>query len=91
MPLKDGAGAVPRDSVVKVLRAILPESGISFAAKNSGGEHIMTLVKDGCPEVIVLPESVPRKMLHRIAYKYGVKIEFFYHPEMCCPGTLTAQ
>lgn len=82
--MADTSGAVPRANVIAVLSSVAP--GLNVSIKIDDG-HEITLVKDGSPEVIVLPELVPRRMLQRFQGKYGVKIEFFYHPEMCCHGT----
>jgi len=81
------SGSVSVASVIKVLLSVLP--GLNVSVKNSGNR--VTFVKDGKPEVIDLPDSVPRRMLHRFSGKYGVKMEYFYHPEMCCRGTTTKQ
>jgi hypothetical protein len=81
------SGNVAVAAVVKVLLAVLPGLNVSVKASSSR----ITLVKDGKPEVIDLSASVPRRMLSRISNKYGVKMEYFYHPEMCCRGTTTKQ
>jgi hypothetical protein len=77
-------GAVPIQTVTTVLSAC----GISFKTVDEGA---FVLYKDGVPEGLQLPLSVRRKMLHRIAYKYNLKIEWFYHPEMVCNGPKTSQ
>jgi hypothetical protein len=76
-PIPDGC--VARAIAIQVLQAMVPASGHSINVVGSD----VTLVKDGIPEVYPLPEHVPRRMLHRWAEKYGVKIELFFHPEMC--------
>lgn len=72
-------GSVNRDSVIHVLTAV---DSISTAVN---GDRI-TVVKNGVPEVTFLPESVPRKMLHMFARKYGIEIAFFYNPSMVVHG-----
>lgn len=47
---------------------------------------MLTLVKDGAPEVYLLPAEVTRRLIARLAHKYGVNIEWFYHPEMIHKG-----
>lgn len=67
-------GCVTRESVITVLRA----SAVSLAVDG----FTITLVKDGKPEVYVLPEHVPRRLLQRISNKYDIRIEYFFHPAM---------
>jgi hypothetical protein len=70
---------VQRSVVIDVLqRALSPSSTISIFVTGDS----VTIVKDGDPEVTVLPEYVPKKMLHRFQVKYEVRIEYFFHPEM---------
>lgn len=78
-----GSGSVPRDNVLHVMRH-------SSASMKVEGDRL-TLVQDGIPEVYALPDQVTRRMLARLAGKYGVRMEWFYHPEMCCDGSGTAQ
>jgi hypothetical protein len=81
-PLPGEDGSVPTKDVLYVLRSVSP--GLQLSLKIAGNE--VTIVKDGVPEVFILCEDrVPRRMLHRFDKKYGFNIEFFYHPEMCCP------
>ncbi|MBL0142628.1 MAG: hypothetical protein IPP91_11145 [Betaproteobacteria bacterium] len=51
----------------------------------------LIIVKDGVPDVVQLGTRVRRKMLQWISKRYGINIEFFYHPHMCAPGSGTAQ
>lgn len=81
----DHSGSVSRETVIKVLRAAADECGYSI--KDVG--KTLTLVKDGTPEVYDFPELIPRRMLGRLTGKYGVRREYFYHPEMCCGGNTT--
>lgn len=85
LPAESGSVAV--GVVIEVLKAVLPVLGVSIKS----GSTMVTLVKDGKPEVYDLPAMVPRRMLARLSIKYGVKQEYFYHPEMCCHGTPTKQ
>lgn len=78
-------GSVSRNSVVEVLSAVSEVLGVSMKVEGT----TLTLVKDGIPEVYSLPDQVTRRFLQRISSKYGVKIEYFYHPEMCCKGNTT--
>ena len=39
-------------------------------------------VKDGIPEVHFLPDMVPKALVMRFSNKYGVRIEYFFNPEM---------
>lgn len=81
-------GAVSFQTVVTVLQAY----SVSFKlVENEDGRAIVLYSKDGIPEGIQLPPVIRRKMLHRIAHKYGLKIEWFYHPEMVCNGPKTPQ
>jgi hypothetical protein len=76
-------GAVTRQQVVNVLRAASGgATGFSIGThQDEEGFHV-TLVRDENPEVITLPSMVPRRMLHRLAERYGVKLEWFYYPNM---------
>lgn len=71
-------GCVSRDVVVLILQ----KCNVSLKIE----DNELTLFKDGIPEVIVMPEVIPRKMLHRFNIRYGVPIELFYNPEMCGDG-----
>jgi hypothetical protein len=57
----------------------MAEGGL-FTIRVSG--HTVTLVRDGIPESTVLPEFVPRRMLLRLANKYSIPTEYFFHPAM---------
>ena len=70
-------GSVPRDAVINTLLSVNVE-GLSIGAD---GDAVRFIVK-GVPEVVVLPDQVPRRMLQRFDKKFGVKIEYFYHPEL---------
>ena len=72
------SGSVGRGTVIKVLKEILAVSSATIEVQNPE----VIIVKDETPAVYNLPENVPRKMLHRLAEKYGIPIEYFYHPEM---------
>ena len=85
------SGSVGSRVVIQVLTAILPGLNVSINVSTNSGSTLITLVKDGRPEVYSLPAVVPRRMLSRLANKYGVKPEYFYHPEMCSRGTATKQ
>lgn len=74
-------GDVDRMIVVRVAAAVAEQCGYSF--KDDDADKV-TFVKDSVPEVYQLPAKVRRKMLQRFSHKYGIKIEYFYHPEMCC-------
>lgn len=49
------------------------------------------IVHDGVPEVQCLQDPVPRRMLQYLARKYSVRIEWFFHPEMCVTNNGTVQ
>lgn len=86
LPIEDGS--VPRDAVLLVLQSVCSDLQISL--KISDDYHKVTLVKDGISEVLILGEErVTRRMLQRLSKKYGIRIEFFYHPEMYCTGNKT--
>lgn len=80
-------GSVSRDVVITVLMTVCISSSVSIRVDNG----TVFLVKDGIPEVYPLPDPVPRRMLHRLASKYDIRVEFFYHPEMCCKASKTKQ
>lgn len=71
--------SVTRNTVMHVLRNVSKSYDIYIS--ESGDE--VTIIKDGSPDVIIFPndEEVPRKMLQRLQYKYGIPIHLFYHPE----------
>ncbi len=68
---------LPAGIVVRVLRAC----GVSVSEKR--GRTIM--VSGSVIEVQRFTERVPRRMVLRIAYKFGVPPHYFWHPEMM-PG-----
>ena len=80
--MADG-GALPFKQVILTLETALANSAISVKVQ----DRYVTLVKDGTPEVILLPDEVTRRMISRIAHKYGVNTEWFYHPEMIHKGS----
>ena len=52
---------------------------------------LVTVVKDGNPEVTILMDPVGRRMVARFANKYcNGKIEYFYHPDMVVVGNGTS-
>lgn len=69
-------GSVSRGAVIHVLH----HCGVALIVHD---ESTILLIDGDTPEVYVLPENVPRRMLHRFSHKYGVNIEYFYHPEKC--------
>jgi hypothetical protein len=76
-------GSVPSGNVVAAMKA----AGISVTQV---GENVV-FVKDGVPEGYTFKVRVGRKLLHTLHRKYGVKIEWFYHPEIYCGGTQGVQ
>jgi hypothetical protein len=78
-------GIVARGTVIAVLKAVAQECGFLITEEMG----TITLIKDSVPEVIILSESVPRRMIGRFVGKYGVKVEYFYHPELCLGGNST--
>lgn len=48
--------------------------------------NTVTIVQNGVPEVYDLPDIIGRRMLQRLANKYAVRIEWFYHPHMLASG-----
>lgn len=46
----------------------------------------ITIVKDGVPAIYILPENVTRMMVGKLSNKYGLKPEWFYHPDMLLPA-----
>ncbi len=79
--------AVQRDTVIRMLVLALKNTDISISVN----ENVVTIVKEGIPEVTFLPDMVPIKMLHRFDAKYGVRIEYFFHPEMCHAAPASTQ
>lgn len=71
-------GIVSRDTVISVLEKALYNSDTSIIHN----ENKVTLILKGIPEVFIIPEVVGRRMIGRIANRYSVRIEYFYHPEM---------
>lgn len=74
-------GDVTKENVLHVLEHAL-SSEISFENRGDGS---ILLVKEGIPEIYLLPPKVGRRLLQRISGKYATKIELFYHPEMVKP------
>lgn len=88
MPGENGNnGDVDRMIVVRVASAVAESCGYSFADDEE--KNTATFVKDSVPEVYQLSAKVRRKQLHRLSHKYGINIEYFYHPEMCCGPSAT--
>lgn len=77
-------GSVQVGSVIAALRA----AGVSVSEIS---DHEFVIVKEGIPHAYVLNCPVPRKMLHYLSRRYGVRIEWFYHPEMYCGGAQGVQ
>jgi len=78
---------VPLKDVLQVLKLAPTAANVRIAISG----NTVTLVKDGVPEVIDLIDPVPRKMLRRFAYKYGIPIEYFFHIEMVIRGSKKRQ
>jgi hypothetical protein len=76
-------GAVTRQVVIMVLRTISGTGQFSFSYD---GDATITVVKDAVPNVYILPEYVPRKMLHTLSRIAGLGIEYFYRPDKFVPG-----
>ena len=74
-----------------VVIAVLAASSGAFGFTVRIQENTVTVVKDGVPEVHVLPERVPRKLLQRFSKKFGIPIEFFFHPDSFGPSSTTKQ
>lgn len=71
-------GALPYKQVIHVLETALSNTaGISVKSE----DNTIIIVKDGVPEVIVFSDEVTRKMVQRLAHKYNVNTEWFYHPD----------
>lgn len=64
--------------VIKVLEKALQDTDCSFYCEG----NTVTIIRDESPMVFDLPDEVPRKMLHKFDYEFGVKIEYFYHPNI---------
>lgn len=69
-------GCVALAQVVAVLRT-QTELSISLDGVS------LHIVRDGVPWVQNMEDPVPRCMLQYLARRYGVRIEWFFHPEMC--------
>ena len=80
--MADG-GSVNREIVLRVIRIALEDAQTTSIKIE---EHYVTIVRDGVPSVYVLPAQVTRRMLQKFSNKFGVKIEWFYHPDMLVPG-----
>ncbi len=78
--------SVPRETVIQVLRTVLPGLGVSV---NVSKKKFVLLVHNDIPEVHPLPANVPEKQLEYFERKFGIKIEFFFNPEMCVKGPTT--
>jgi len=75
MPSCGDEGSVPQATVIEVLKS----SGVSVREEEEGR---VILVIHEIPEVLIFSENVPRRMIHYISRKYGVQIQYFYHPDM---------
>lgn len=72
-------GALGYKQVVMVLeRALGNFPGVSFKSV----DNVVLIVKDGVPEVLTFPECVVRRLVMRLAHKYKINPEWFWHPEM---------
>lgn len=81
------SGFLPRDTVIHVLQTACSHLGISFAVDG----HVVTLVKDGNPQSYPLPEEVTRRMVLKLAYRYGMNVEWFWRPEMLATAVTASQ
>lgn len=79
--------AVSRETVILVFEQASLDLNISFAVDGSQ----VTIIKGMISDVIDLPDRIPRKMLHYFQRKYGIRIEFFFHPEMIHKTSATIQ
>lgn len=82
-----GEDCVSRDTVITVLKMMCDGLGMALYVING---HVI-IVKNGIPEVQPLSDPVGRKVLGRLAGKFGIPIHYFFHPEQVTPGTKTAQ
>jgi hypothetical protein len=71
-------GSIPREQLVRVLEL----NGKAFGYDGTN----LTFAVEGNPEVLVLPENVPRRMIHRVSKKLEIDPAQFYHPEMAERG-----
>lgn len=69
-------GSVPRARLMNALEVMADTCGYSYRAEGNS----ISLVKDGIPEVYDLPDPVGRRLIARIAHKYGIRSEVIYHP-----------
>lgn len=71
---------IPRSQFFQVLEA----HGISVLERDDG-EWVDALLV-GKDETVIekasYPESIPRRMLHRMSRKLDIPIHYFFHPEM---------
>ena len=69
-----------------VVLATLSKSGfatIAEAETDDGWQRILLMSPDSTIiETVILPRTVPRRVLFRLSHKYGVPMHFFFHPEM---------
>lgn len=73
------SGTIPCDQVIHVLvTALTNVDGVSVFAEGK----VVLLVKDGVPDVQVFDEIVTRRHIMRLAHKYGIRVEWFWRPEM---------
>lgn len=82
----NGLDGIQRQTVLDVLRA----HGVDIAEAQVKGQTGHTLVKGEVVESQLLPEIVPRTLLHRFARRFDIPIAHFWHPEMALgPRRLT--
>lgn len=67
------SGAIPRERVIKVLE----NHQVAVSSPNMDGT--MLISGQGAVEAQLLPELVPRRMIHRLSRIFGITIVRFYH------------
>lgn len=73
------SSSVPFDNVVAAFRSLQSSAKLTISVTG----NTLTVYKNGVPECLDFPSgNVSQRMLHRLQAKYGIRIEFFYRPEL---------
>ena len=70
------SGEVPKDDVLRVLRA----HGVEISKGPHDDSNILVLTKDETVEAMGFHSLAGRQMLQRLKRKFGIPINHFYHP-----------
>lgn len=75
----------------EVVLDVLSRMGVSVSTVGEPEDTPRSILigQEGVVEVQVLPAQVPRRLVQRLAHKFGIPSYLFWHPEMLPPPGMT--